>query len=71
MINKQIENLSRKKDSLDGLNIKMSMTERASKLEDRSVEMIQSEEQRGRKISKKLTGPSVTYVTISKDLTFM
>lgn len=42
-----------KKKSLDGLNIKMAMTERASELEDRPIELVQSEEQRGRMISKK------------------
>lgn len=45
--------ISAEKKSLDGLNIKMSMTERASELEDRPVESVQSEEQRGRMTSKK------------------
>lgn len=42
-----------KKKSLNGLNIKMAMTERASELEDRPIELVQSEEQRGRMTSKK------------------
>lgn len=52
-MNKLIENLSRKKKSLDGLNIKMAITERASELEDRPIKLVQYEEQRGRMISKK------------------
>lgn len=37
LLNKQMENLNRKKrkKSLDGFNIKMAMTERASEPEDR------------------------------------
>ena len=34
LMNKQVENLSKKESPVDGLNIKMAMTERISELED-------------------------------------
>lgn len=40
-MNKLIEKSQQEKKSLDGLNIKMAMTERASELEDRPTEPVQ------------------------------
>ena len=44
-MNKQVENLSKKESPVDGLNIKMAMTERISELEDWVIKIIQSEQQ--------------------------
>lgn len=47
LVNEQTENLNRKKGKfLDGLNSRIAMTEeRISEIEDRSLEIIQSEGQ--------------------------
>lgn len=45
LMNEQEENLSKKESPVDGLNIKMAMTERISELEDWVIKIIQSEEQ--------------------------
>lgn len=45
LMNEQVENLSKKESPVDGLNIKMAMTERISELEDWVIKIIQSEEQ--------------------------
>lgn len=45
LMNEQVENLSKKESPVDGLNIKMAMTERISELEDWVIKIIQSEQQ--------------------------